>query len=407
MSALSPAPQAGASAAPINPVLAAALAPPVMEARRWIAGRTFPADRPLLNLSQAAPVDPPPEALRRAIAEAALTVPEAHLYGPVLGDPALRDASRRALVGRLWRRYRGGDVAITSGCNQAFCAALATLAGPGDEVILPTPWYFNHRMWLDMAERGHAPSALRRSRPADPEAARALIGPRPAPGAGHAQQPHRRGIRARADRRLLRPLPRGRDRAGPRRDLSRLPRRRGPAHGLFARSGLARHADPSLQLLQGVPADRPPRRRADRGAGAWRRPRSSSTRSRSAPTGSARSQRWRGCAPSATGWRASGARSSRAAPRWRRASPRAPAAGACSPAAPISPMSSTPSTRQRRRREAPGRRAVAADPARNHVRPRRAEGGDGAAERTLRIAFANADAGGLAETLRRLRAFGG
>jgi aspartate/methionine/tyrosine aminotransferase len=27
---------------------------------------------------------------------------------------------------------------------------MSTLAGAGDEVILPTPWYFNHKMWLDM-----------------------------------------------------------------------------------------------------------------------------------------------------------------------------------------------------------------------------------------------------------------
>jgi aspartate/methionine/tyrosine aminotransferase len=37
--------------------------------------------------------------------------------------------------------------------------------------------------------------------------------------------------------------------------------------------------------------------------------------------------------------------------------------------------------------------------------PRRAEGGDGSAERTLRVAFANADAAGLAETVERLRGF--
>jgi aspartate/methionine/tyrosine aminotransferase len=41
-------------------------------------------------------------------------------------------------------------VAITQGCNQAFCAVMSTLAGAGDEVILPTPWYFNHKMWLGM-----------------------------------------------------------------------------------------------------------------------------------------------------------------------------------------------------------------------------------------------------------------
>ena len=33
-------------------------APPVMEARRWLDGVTFTKDRPLINVSQAAPVDP-------------------------------------------------------------------------------------------------------------------------------------------------------------------------------------------------------------------------------------------------------------------------------------------------------------------------------------------------------------
>ena len=125
--------------------------PPVMEARRWLQGVEFPPDRPLINVSQAAPVDPPPEPLRRVIAEAALNTPEAHLYGPVLGLPALRDE-----VALQWRAAYGGqvtseNVAITSGCNQAFCAMITTLCAEGDEVILPTPWYFNHKMWLDMA----------------------------------------------------------------------------------------------------------------------------------------------------------------------------------------------------------------------------------------------------------------
>ncbi len=163
--------------APISPLLSAALAPPVMEARRWIAGKTFPPERPLLNLSQAAPVDPPPESLRRAIAEAALDRPDAHLYGPVLGDPELR-----AEIAARWSdAYAGAvapeDVAVTSGCNQAFCAALATLADPGEAVILPTPWYFNHRMWLDMAGVRTDPLPCSEAGLPDPEEAERLIRP--------------------------------------------------------------------------------------------------------------------------------------------------------------------------------------------------------------------------------------
>lgn len=162
----------------LNPALAATFAPPVMEARRWLDGVSFPPGRPLINVSQAAPVDPPPEGLRRALAEAALNDPAAHLYGPVLGLPALR-----AEVASQWSAAYGGrieadEVAITQGCNQAFCAALAALAGAGDEVILPTPWYFNHKMWLDMAGCTTVPLATGADLLPDPAACARLIGPR-------------------------------------------------------------------------------------------------------------------------------------------------------------------------------------------------------------------------------------
>jgi aspartate/methionine/tyrosine aminotransferase len=135
---------------PVNPAIAATFAPPVMEARRWLEAADFPPDRPLINVSQAAPVDPPPEALRRVMADAALNRPDAHLYGPVLGNDDLR-----ATLADTWSRFYDAPVgperiAITQGCNQAFCATISTLAGPGDEIILPLPWYFNHKMWLDM-----------------------------------------------------------------------------------------------------------------------------------------------------------------------------------------------------------------------------------------------------------------
>ena len=128
----------------------ATFAPPVMEARRWLDGVDFPPDRPLLNVSQAAPVDPPPEPLRIAMA-AALEDAETHLYGPVLGLRGLR-----AELASQWSSAYSGSVStdqvgITSGCNQAFAAAIAMLCGEGDEVIIPVPYYFNHKMWLDMA----------------------------------------------------------------------------------------------------------------------------------------------------------------------------------------------------------------------------------------------------------------
>ncbi len=163
---------------PLNPAMAATLPPPVMEARRWLEGAVFPPERPLINVSQAAPVDPPPLALRQEIARAALEDPAAHLYGPVLGLPALRAELAAQWSAGYGGEIRPGQVAITQGCNQAFCAAMATLAGAGDEVILPTPWYFNHKMWLDMQGVAAVPLVTGAGLIPDPEAAARLIGPR-------------------------------------------------------------------------------------------------------------------------------------------------------------------------------------------------------------------------------------
>ena len=162
---------------PLNPRMAATFPPPVMEARRWLDGVVFPDHRPLINVSQAAPVQAPPLPLRQAIAEAALHDDAAHLYGPVLGMPELR-----AELAGQWSAAYGGEVApdqvaITQGCNQAFCAIMATIAGEGDAVILPTPWYFNHKMWLDMAGVQTVPLPTGESLIPDAAAAERLIGP--------------------------------------------------------------------------------------------------------------------------------------------------------------------------------------------------------------------------------------
>ena len=153
----------------------ATFAPPVMEARRWLEGVTFSEERPLLNVSQAAPVDPPPLPLREFLAETALNVPDAHLYGPVLGLPELRHEVATQWSAAYQGTIRDTQVAITSGCNQAFAAAITAICSEADEVILPTPWYFNHKMWLDMLGIRSIPLATDSTLLPDPEHAKALI----------------------------------------------------------------------------------------------------------------------------------------------------------------------------------------------------------------------------------------
>jgi aspartate/methionine/tyrosine aminotransferase len=124
---------------------------PIKAAQGWLEGVEFSSETPLIDVSQAAPSDPPPQVMRNAVADYVQKVPQAHLYGPILGMPELRTQ-----LSRHWSETYNCDVgqdrvAITSGCNQAFCAAISALADEGDDIILPTPWYFNHKMWLDMA----------------------------------------------------------------------------------------------------------------------------------------------------------------------------------------------------------------------------------------------------------------
>ena len=150
--------------------------PPVMEAYGWLAGQDF-SNLPLINVSQAAPVNPPPAPMVAHMA-AVIQDDDTHLYGPVLGLPALR-----VEVASQWSTAYGGAIApaqvgITSGCNQAFCASIAMLCGEGDEVLLPTPFYFNHKMWLDMAGVAAVALPCNGDMIPDPEDAVARITPR-------------------------------------------------------------------------------------------------------------------------------------------------------------------------------------------------------------------------------------
>ena len=127
--------------------LSASEFPPIAEALSWIAGRK--SNRELLNLCQAVPSYPPAPELQAEFARIA-HLPGTGGYTEILGVKPLREA----FAAHLGRAYAAevslDEVGITSGCNQAFAAAIMALAEPGDNIIMPSPWYFNHSMWLSM-----------------------------------------------------------------------------------------------------------------------------------------------------------------------------------------------------------------------------------------------------------------
>lgn len=153
--------------------------PPIGETRQWVEHRQFPADKPLLDVAQAVPGYPPAAALNAHLAQC-LADPAMSLYTPVPGLDSLREALAASMAGQYRGVIEPAQVAITAGCNQAFCLVASTVAGPGDEMILPLPWYFNHQMWLEL--QGIRPVGLPfdpdRGGIPDPDVARSLINPR-------------------------------------------------------------------------------------------------------------------------------------------------------------------------------------------------------------------------------------
>jgi aspartate/methionine/tyrosine aminotransferase len=132
-----------------NPLVGAVNSPPIAEAQAWIRGRRFPPEKPLLDLAQAVPSYAPAEALTGHVAKVAGEAGTS-VYSEILGIDRLRAVFASHLGEDYEASVNAQNVAITSGCNQAFCVAVSALAGRGDEIIVADPYYFNHVMWLQM-----------------------------------------------------------------------------------------------------------------------------------------------------------------------------------------------------------------------------------------------------------------
>jgi aspartate/methionine/tyrosine aminotransferase len=93
---------------------------------------------------------PPPQAIE-AVASA-LSRPATHQYHDGEGIPELVECIAAKL-----RAENGIDadagrrIMVTAGANMAFVHAVLATTVPGDEVILPAPFYFNHEMAIEMA----------------------------------------------------------------------------------------------------------------------------------------------------------------------------------------------------------------------------------------------------------------
>lgn len=93
---------------------------------------------------------PPPEAIARL--PEFLADPENHKYKLIQGIPPLLSAIAAKLqTDNGIEVDEQNSIVVTAGSNMGFMNAVLAITSPGDEIILQTPYYFNHEMATVMA----------------------------------------------------------------------------------------------------------------------------------------------------------------------------------------------------------------------------------------------------------------
>jgi len=96
--------------------------------------------RPVIGFGAGEPDFPTPDYIVRAAVEAC-TVPANHRYSPAAGLPALRSAVAAKTARDSGLQVEPDQVLVTNGGKQAVYQAFATVLDPGDEVLLPAPYW--------------------------------------------------------------------------------------------------------------------------------------------------------------------------------------------------------------------------------------------------------------------------
>jgi aspartate/methionine/tyrosine aminotransferase len=108
------------------------------------------AGRPVIGFGAGEPDFPTPEAIVEA-AVAAASDPRNHRYTPAAGLPELREAVAAKTARDSGYQVQPSQVLITNGGKQAVYQAFATLLDPGDEVIMPAPYWTTYPEAITLA----------------------------------------------------------------------------------------------------------------------------------------------------------------------------------------------------------------------------------------------------------------
>lgn len=98
------------------------------------------AGRPVISFGAGEPDFPTPDYIVEAAVEAARD-PKNHRYSPAAGLPELREAVAAQTLRDSGYAVEPAQVLVTNGGKQAVYQAFATLLDPGDEVLVPAPFW--------------------------------------------------------------------------------------------------------------------------------------------------------------------------------------------------------------------------------------------------------------------------
>jgi aspartate/methionine/tyrosine aminotransferase len=136
------------TAAVLNSLVTRLSPPPIPAVQAW--GKSYGGGHgPLIDLSQAVPGYPPHLDMLQWLGEAASSLAYTN-YGPIEGESSLREAYAAHVSELYGAKVVGGNIHITSGCNQAFVCTAMAIAAAGDKVLMSDPFYFNHETTLSM-----------------------------------------------------------------------------------------------------------------------------------------------------------------------------------------------------------------------------------------------------------------
>ena len=104
----------------------------------------------LINKSIRKPDNNTPDAIKEAAIKAVNE--NFSRYSPVPGYPALRNAIVEKLKNENGLEYTAAQISVSNGAKQSVCNVIMALVNPGDEVIVPAPYWVSYPEMVKLAD---------------------------------------------------------------------------------------------------------------------------------------------------------------------------------------------------------------------------------------------------------------